>query len=52
MGILGVMTELGPVAAGRAALEVGRWEEARAAFAAALAEEETAEALDGMGASG
>ena len=50
MGILGAMTELDPVAAGRAALEAGRWEEARAAFAAALAEEETAEALDGMGA--
>jgi DNA-binding CsgD family transcriptional regulator len=50
MGILGAMTELDPVAAGRAALEAGRWEEARAAFAAALTEEETAEALDGMGA--
>jgi tetratricopeptide (TPR) repeat protein len=50
MGILGVMTELDPLAAGRDALEAGRWEEARAAFAAALAEEETAEALDGMGA--
>jgi DNA-binding CsgD family transcriptional regulator len=50
MGILGAMTELDPLAAGRAALEAGRWEEARAAFAAALAEEETAEALDGMGA--
>jgi DNA-binding CsgD family transcriptional regulator len=50
MGILGAMTELDPVAAGRAALEAGRWEEARAAFAAALAEEETAEALEGMGA--
>jgi DNA-binding CsgD family transcriptional regulator len=43
------MTE-GQAAAGRAALETGRWEEARAAFAAALAERETAEALDGMGA--
>jgi DNA-binding CsgD family transcriptional regulator len=50
MGILGAMTELDSLAAGRAALEAGRWEEARAAFAAALAEEETAEALDGMGA--
>jgi DNA-binding CsgD family transcriptional regulator len=50
MRILGVMTELDPVAAGRAALQAGRWEEARAAFAAALAEEETAEALGGMGA--
>jgi DNA-binding CsgD family transcriptional regulator len=47
------MTELdpaGPVAAGRAALEAGRWQEARAAFATALAEAETPEALDGMGA--
>ncbi|HWD46983.1 MAG TPA: LuxR C-terminal-related transcriptional regulator [Actinomycetota bacterium] len=44
------MTKPDPVAAGRAALEAGRWQEARAAFAAALAEEETAEALDGMGA--
>jgi DNA-binding NarL/FixJ family response regulator len=43
------MTEVEPVAAGRAALEAGRWEEARTAFAAALAEEETPEALDGMG---
>jgi hypothetical protein len=37
-------------AAPTAALEAGRWEEARAAFAAALAEGETPEALDGMGA--
>jgi ATP/maltotriose-dependent transcriptional regulator MalT len=44
------MTEVQPTAAGRAALEAGRWVEARAAFAAALADEETAEALDGMGA--
>jgi DNA-binding CsgD family transcriptional regulator len=46
----GAMTELDSLAAGRAALEAGRWEEARAAFAAALAERETPEALDGMGA--
>ena len=32
------MTEVDHLAAGRAALEAGRWEEARAAFAAALAE--------------
>jgi DNA-binding CsgD family transcriptional regulator len=44
------MTELDHRRRGRAALEAGRWEEARTAFAAALAEEETAEALDGMGA--
>jgi DNA-binding CsgD family transcriptional regulator len=43
------MTDVEPLAAGRAALEAGRWEEARAAFAAALAGEETPEALDGMG---
>jgi DNA-binding NarL/FixJ family response regulator len=43
------MTELEPRQRGHAALEAGRWEEARAAFAAALAEEETPEALDGMG---
>lgn len=46
----GAMTELDSLAAGRAALEAGRWEEARAAFAAALADRETPEALDGMGA--
>ena len=46
----GAMTELDSLAAGRAALEAGRWEQARAAFAAALAERETPEALDGMGA--
>jgi tetratricopeptide (TPR) repeat protein len=44
------MTELDHRRRGRAALEAGRWKEARTAFAAALAEEETAEALDGMGA--
>jgi DNA-binding CsgD family transcriptional regulator len=44
------MSELDHVAAGQEALEAGRWEEARVAFAAALAEEETPEALDGMGA--
>jgi DNA-binding CsgD family transcriptional regulator len=43
------MTEQSPLAAGRAALEAGRWEAARAAFAAALDERETPEALDGMG---
>jgi DNA-binding NarL/FixJ family response regulator len=47
--ILLLMTDLEPLATGHAALEAGRWEEARAAFAAALAEEETPEALDGMG---
>ena len=45
------MTEVDHLAAGRAALEAGRWEEARAAFAAALAERESPEALDGMGVS-
>jgi hypothetical protein len=44
------MTDVEPLAAGRAALAAGRWEEARDAFAAALAEQETPEALDGMGA--
>ncbi len=43
------MTEVEALAAGRDALAAGRWEEARAAFAAALAERETPEALDGMG---
>lgn len=37
------------VAAGQAALEAGRWADARIAFAAALAERETAESLLGMG---
>ncbi|HEY6710080.1 MAG TPA: LuxR C-terminal-related transcriptional regulator [Actinomycetota bacterium] len=37
------------LAAGQAALAAGRWEEARAAFRAALAEAETPEALDGLG---
>jgi DNA-binding CsgD family transcriptional regulator len=37
------------VAAGNAALEAGRWNDARAAFEAALRERETAEALLGMG---
>lgn len=37
------------VAAGKAALQSGRWDDAVAAFEAALAEEETAEALEGMG---
>ncbi|HKQ00622.1 MAG TPA: helix-turn-helix transcriptional regulator, partial [Actinomycetes bacterium] len=43
------MTEQDQRRLGAAALEAGRWEEARVAFAAALAEEETPEALDGMG---
>jgi DNA-binding NarL/FixJ family response regulator len=43
------MTEQDHLATGTAALEAGRWEEARAAFAAALAEQETPQALDGMG---
>ena len=34
--------------AGRAALARGAWAEARASFEAALAEEETAEALEGL----
>ena len=37
------------VRAGLPALDAGRWEEARAAFEAALAEQETPEALDGLG---
>jgi DNA-binding CsgD family transcriptional regulator/tetratricopeptide (TPR) repeat protein len=37
------------LAAGAAALAAGRWDEARIAFEAALAERETAEALDGLG---
>jgi DNA-binding NarL/FixJ family response regulator len=44
------MTEQDHRQRGTAALRAGRWEEARAAFAAALAEKETPEALDGMGA--
>lgn len=36
------------LAAGRAALHAGRWEDARAAFERALAEQETADALDGL----
>ena len=36
------------VAAGRAALRAGRWEEAGAAFEAAAAEDRTPEALDGL----
>jgi ATP/maltotriose-dependent transcriptional regulator MalT len=39
----------GSAAAGRAALQSGRWDEAVAAFEAALAERETAEALEGLG---
>jgi len=43
------MTEVEPLERGRAALDAGRWEEARAAFAAALAERDTPEARSGMG---
>jgi tetratricopeptide (TPR) repeat protein len=43
------MDEVERLAAGQAALEAGRWEEARSAFQAALAERETPEALHGMG---
>ncbi|MGH2736632.1 MAG: LuxR C-terminal-related transcriptional regulator [Actinomycetota bacterium] len=43
------MTAEESLAAGRTALQKGRWEEARAAFEAALAEEESPVALDGMG---
>jgi DNA-binding NarL/FixJ family response regulator len=43
------MTEPDHRRLGAAALEAGRWEEARADFAAALADEETPQALDGMG---
>jgi DNA-binding CsgD family transcriptional regulator len=42
------MTDLDRLADGRAALEAGRWSEARAAFSAAVAAEEAPEALDGM----
>ena len=35
--------------AGAAALQAGRWDDARSAFEASLAERETPEALDGMG---
>ena len=38
-----------PLAAGQAALAAGDWAAARAAFEAALAEEETPEALSGLG---
>jgi ATP/maltotriose-dependent transcriptional regulator MalT len=38
-----------PIAAGNAALGVGRWDKARTAFAAALREHEAADALLGMG---
>jgi DNA-binding CsgD family transcriptional regulator len=44
------MTAAQAIADGYAALEAGRWAPARAAFEAALAEGETPEALDGMGA--
>jgi ATP/maltotriose-dependent transcriptional regulator MalT len=39
----------GSIAAGTAALDSGRWDDAVAAFRAALAEEESPEALEGMG---
>jgi ATP/maltotriose-dependent transcriptional regulator MalT len=48
--MIGVVTIDEHTEAGRAALEVGRWEEARGAFEAALTEGETPEALEGMGA--
>src|SRR5215207_10658063 len=38
-----------PMSAGQAALDRGAWEEARACFRAALAREETPEALEGVG---
>ncbi len=38
-----------PLTDGRTALEAGRWEDARAALEAAVAEQETAEARDGLG---
>ena len=44
------MTNEESVALGQAALEAGRWEDARAAFAAALQQRETAAALLGLGA--
>jgi tetratricopeptide (TPR) repeat protein len=36
------------IAAGRTALQAGRWADARAAFESALADEESADALDGL----
>ncbi|MGH2721376.1 MAG: LuxR C-terminal-related transcriptional regulator [Actinomycetota bacterium] len=39
----------GSLASGKAALHSGRWDDAVAAFRVALAEQETAEALEGMG---
>ena len=38
-----------PIEAGEAALQAGRWADARAAFETALAEEETPRGLEGMG---
>src|SRR5688572_10473254 len=38
-----------PLLEGREALETSRWEDARAAFAAALAERDTPDAHDGLG---
>ena len=45
-----VMSDGSSFAAGKAALEAGRWVEARAAFEAVLAERESAEAAAGLGA--
>jgi ATP/maltotriose-dependent transcriptional regulator MalT len=45
----GRMATIDHLEAGRAAAEDGRWEEARAAFAASAAVDESADALDGLG---
>jgi uncharacterized protein HemY len=42
------MTAAQAIADGYAALEAGRWAQARVAFEAALAERDTPEALDGL----
>ena len=43
------MATIDRLESGRAAAEIGRWEEARAAFAASAACNESADALDGLG---
>lgn len=43
------MATIDHLASGRAAAEDGRWEDARAAFAASAAQAESADALDGLG---
>ncbi|MFC5731400.1 MULTISPECIES: LuxR C-terminal-related transcriptional regulator [Nocardioides] len=43
------MATIDHLASGRAAAEVGHWDEARAAFAASAAVDESADALDGLG---